>query len=59
MKNNKVTVRLDERETERIQAKADLVGLSIGQYMRFISLSADIEVNKSTLKPKCRTKSDK
>jgi len=45
-KNRKISVRLNDVEEKKIQKKAEIVGLSIGQYMRFISLNTDIKVNK-------------
>jgi hypothetical protein len=39
-----IKVRIDKDQEETLQKKADMFGLSIGQYMRFIALNADIQV---------------
>lgn len=37
---------MSEEDVKRILCKSKLLGLSVGQYMRFISLQADIEIVK-------------
>lgn len=51
-KNYKISVRLSEDECYKIEKKAALIGLSIGQYMRFISLNADISVSEINVRQK-------
>lgn len=45
-KNHKICIRMSEEDVKRILCKSKLLGLSVGQYMRFISLQADIEIVK-------------
>lgn len=54
-KTIKVTIRISGEEEKKIEAKANIVGLSVGQYMRFISLQAEIEVKTKEMSDKKRT----
>ena len=41
-----IKVRIDKSQEDKLKKKADLFGLSIGQYMRFIALNSDIKVKQ-------------
>lgn len=45
-KNHKICIRVDEEQTEKLQKRADRLGMSIGVYLRFLGLNVDLEVNK-------------
>lgn len=51
-KNHKLCIRLSEDDIKAIKPKAELLGLSVGQYMRFISLQADVEITKINVRQK-------
>jgi hypothetical protein len=43
-KNHPIPVRYSEDEKERVMKKAKMLGMKLSEYIRFISLNADVEV---------------
>ena len=44
-RNNKPKVSLSKEESEKIQYKAEKLGMKLATYMRFVSLNANIEID--------------
>lgn len=44
-KNNIIEIRVSSEELAKLKQKASLTGMPLSSYIRFISLSAKIEIN--------------
>jgi predicted DNA binding CopG/RHH family protein len=44
-RNNEVKIRLDSEEMEKLERKAENLGLKLSQYIRLVSVKANLNIN--------------
>jgi hypothetical protein len=48
-KNDRIYIRLNKDQKEKIEKKAEKLGMSIGVYLRFLGLNVDYELNTKSV----------